>query len=348
MMENPSHIPRVGLPGMDRIPFGTHACHFYSNRDELIRTLVPYFIEGLSGNERCFWVTAPPLPARDAYIAIRKQGVDDAIQDGALVVLNFDQWYTSSAGLKGRHIVDLWLKEEERALAEGYNGLRIAGNTSFLKPGDWSAFLEYDRSVTTGFKNRRIVALCSYMSAHCNEQQRSEVLHAHHRALQGSDTDRKRVEPPALPQHGTSGTDQPISQPAEGAGSAISSAGKVRLLIAEDHAVLRYTLRSILSRYPDLDIVGEAANGEEAVVRAQELQPTIVLMDISMPRLDGITATRRIRAASSRIAVVGLSVDTEGHSVQSMLNAGAVAVVPKERAAEDLYSAIHRAIAFPQ
>ena len=123
-----------------------------------------------------------------------------------------------------------------------------------------------------------------------------------------------------------------------------ATAAKIRLLIAEDHAALRYTLRSILEQYPDIEIVGEAANGEDAVMRAEELQPAIVLMDINMPKLDGIAATRRLKANASTMAVLGLSAYGEGHSLDGMLRAGAVAVVSKERAIEDLYDAIQRAV----
>jgi DNA-binding NarL/FixJ family response regulator len=127
----------------------------------------------------------------------------------------------------------------------------------------------------------------------------------------------------------------------------MASATTIRLLIAEDHTVLRYTLCSVVKQYPDIEIVGEATNGEDAVLKAEELQPAIVLMDINMPQLDGIEATRRITANSSRIVVLGLSVHGEGDSIDAMLRAGAVAVVSKERAIEDLYNAIQRVIAFP-
>jgi DNA-binding NarL/FixJ family response regulator len=124
-----------------------------------------------------------------------------------------------------------------------------------------------------------------------------------------------------------------------------ASAAKIRVLIAEDHPVMRYTLCSVLKQYPEVEIVGEAINGEDAVLKAEELRPAIVLMDINMPKLDGITATRRIKAMSNRISVLGLSVDGERYSIDAMLRAGAVAVVPKERAVDDLYGAIQRASA---
>jgi MEDS: MEthanogen/methylotroph, DcmR Sensory domain len=186
-----SHITRCGLWGIDQVPFGMHACHFYSNRDQLVAALVPYVIAGLCGNERCLWAAAPPLPAREAVRALRAawDGADDAAQAGALRILDFDHWYASAAGLRGLDVVELWLEEEKRALAEGYNGLRIAGNASFPKPGDWSTFIEYQEAVTARFNGRRIVALCSYARAECNEQQMSEVTHAHHCAFEAPNSD---------------------------------------------------------------------------------------------------------------------------------------------------------------
>ena len=190
-MANFTHITRFGLPGIDPIPFGMHTCHFYSNRDQLVAALVPYFAAGLRANERCLWITAPPLPVQEAVAVLRDawNGVDDAIQTGELRILDFDQWYASSAGLRGLDVVQIWLKEEEQALDEGYNGLRIAGNTSFLKKDDWSTFMEYEQAVTAHFKSRRIIALCSYALTQCTDQQMSEVLHAHHGALRSSDDD---------------------------------------------------------------------------------------------------------------------------------------------------------------
>ena len=183
---NLPRFTRSGLPGIDDVPLGMHACHFYADRGELVAALVPYCIAGLRGNERCLLVTAPPLPASEAIQESRAAwvGIDDAIQMGALRVLDFDQWYASSGQLKGLEVVQLWLEEEERALAEGYSGLRIAGNTSFLTPEDWAAFMEYEEAVSARLNNRRIVALCSYALAVCNDVRMKEVIHTHHCGLE--------------------------------------------------------------------------------------------------------------------------------------------------------------------
>jgi two-component system, sensor histidine kinase PdtaS len=183
------HLTRCGLPGIELIPFGTHACHFYATREDLIAALVPYCVAGLEANERCLWIAASPLSGRDAIEAMRAhwEHADEAIQSGALRILDFDRWYTGSQGLLGVEVIDLWLKEEEAALAEGYNGLRITGNTSFVAPNDVATFMEYERAVTERFAGRRIVALCSYLLAKQSDHRVSEVRQAHHCAFEHPD-----------------------------------------------------------------------------------------------------------------------------------------------------------------
>jgi DNA-binding NarL/FixJ family response regulator len=125
----------------------------------------------------------------------------------------------------------------------------------------------------------------------------------------------------------------------------MASAGKIRLLIAEDNEGYRYALRAILDEYPSLEVVGEAKDGEDAIRRTEELQPMIVLMDINMPKLDGIAATRHIKAHYEEITVIGLSVRVDQDYVDAMRNAGAMELLPKENATKDLYGAIQRAMA---
>ncbi|HYD86908.1 MAG TPA: MEDS domain-containing protein [Vitreimonas sp.] len=196
MTRSDAHFTESGLDGLELVPWGTHACHFYNGRDELLASLVPYIMAGLRARERCIWIAARPLPAREAMQALRTawHSADDAIQTGALRILDFDRWYTSS--LIGADLADLWLAEEERALADGYAGLRISGNLSFMTPDGWPAFRDYERSVTDRFAGRRIVALCSYVLKDCGDQQMQDVLEAHNCALERRDA-HWQVLPPA-------------------------------------------------------------------------------------------------------------------------------------------------------
>jgi DNA-binding NarL/FixJ family response regulator len=125
----------------------------------------------------------------------------------------------------------------------------------------------------------------------------------------------------------------------------MTAAHKIRVLIVDDHVMVRQGLRALLMSYPNLEVVGEAGNGEEAVSNAAKLQPTVVVMDIGMPSLDGIGATRLIKTQYPQMAVLGLSVNAPTYHVDAMLKAGAFEVLTKEKAVDELYSAIQRATA---
>lgn len=190
-MSEHSHLTECGLPGINRIPYGLHACHFYPRREQLIEALVPYFLAGLRAGERCIWVAAPPLPAEEAERELRAAwaGAGEALARGAVRILDFDRWYTGTAGFNGADaVVKLWLDEEERALAEGYTGLRLTGNTSFLEPKDWEKFMEYERTANAGLHGRRIVALCSYLLPNISSGKVMEVMRAHDCAFDRPDS----------------------------------------------------------------------------------------------------------------------------------------------------------------
>lgn len=97
-----------------------------------------------------------------------------------------------------------------------------------------------------------------------------------------------------------------------------------------------------MASYHDLEVVAEAADGEEALTQAQVHQPDVIIMDLNLPRLSGIEATRHIKEAHPHIVIIGLSVQSTPDRAEALLQAGAVALVTKEQAAEDLYAVITR------
>jgi two-component system, NarL family, response regulator LiaR len=119
----------------------------------------------------------------------------------------------------------------------------------------------------------------------------------------------------------------------------------IRLLITDDHDVVRQGLRFYLRRDPEIEIVGEAADGEEAVQMARNLKPDVVLMDLLMPRMDGIEATERIRAELPEVEVVALTSVLEDAAVTGAIRAGAIGYLLKDTRAEALSDAVKGAAA---
>jgi len=116
--------------------------------------------------------------------------------------------------------------------------------------------------------------------------------------------------------------------------------GKIRILIADDHAVVREGTRRILEQESDMEVVGEAGDGEEAVNLATSLKPDVAIMDISMPKMDGIEATKLIKAACPSISVLALSAYDDDQFVFSLLEAGAAGYLLKSVRSRELLDAI--------
>jgi len=118
---------------------------------------------------------------------------------------------------------------------------------------------------------------------------------------------------------------------------------KITVLLCEDHQVVREGLRSLLQSQPDIQVVGEAANGSEAVVLARRLLPQVVLMDISMPGTNGLEATRQIKREVADAHILVLSSYDELECVDELINSGAVGFLSKRSAANQLPEAIRAA-----
>ena len=115
---------------------------------------------------------------------------------------------------------------------------------------------------------------------------------------------------------------------------------KIRVLIVDDHQVVRQGLRTFLELHADIDVVGEAGDGASAVARARELEPNIVLMDLVMPGMDGIAATRAIKALGKATQVIALTSFTEDEKVFPAIQAGASSYLLKDVSPDDLVEAI--------
>ncbi|CAE6727674.1 response regulator [Nitrospira defluvii] len=119
----------------------------------------------------------------------------------------------------------------------------------------------------------------------------------------------------------------------------------IGILLVDDHQMVREGLRSLLENYDDVAVIGEAADGSEAIQSVDSLHPAVVIMDINMPKTNGIDATSEIKSRHPHIAVIGLSVQNSEEAQDAMLKAGAARLLSKEAAVDELYEAIRQALA---
>ncbi len=115
---------------------------------------------------------------------------------------------------------------------------------------------------------------------------------------------------------------------------------KIRILLADDHAVLRAGIRALLEAQPDLQVIGEAGDGQAAVQRARELQPDVVVMDIGMPGLDGLAATRQILDSNPKTRILFLTQHENKEYILPALKLGAAGYVLKRAEGDELLTAI--------
>lgn len=115
---------------------------------------------------------------------------------------------------------------------------------------------------------------------------------------------------------------------------------KIRVLLAEDHVVVRESIRQFLDRESDLEVVGEAGDGEEAVRLATQLHPDVIVMDVAMPKVNGIEATRRVKALSPATAVLALTAYDYDQYIFALLEAGAAGYLLKDVSGQELVDAI--------
>ncbi|MCG3139221.1 MAG: Transcriptional regulatory protein LiaR [Anaerolineae bacterium] len=119
----------------------------------------------------------------------------------------------------------------------------------------------------------------------------------------------------------------------------------IRVMLVDDHAVVRSGLGAFLMAYDDLELVGEASNGERAIALCQQLQPDVVLMDLMMPGMDGVTATKLIRERQPATQVIALTSFKEKEMVEGVLQVGAIGYLLKDVSADELARAIRAAAA---
>jgi signal transduction histidine kinase len=193
-----------GIDVVGDVAWGTHTCHLYQTKEDLLDILVPYFKAGLVNNEFCVWITAEPLNEKEARKALREAlpNFSRYLKRGQIDIAPYDQWYLRDGAFAAQAVYDSLMDKLNWALSEGYDGLRAAGNIGWLEQKDWKSFTAYEQKINGSLVERRMIVVCSYPLSKCGVSQVIDVIENHQYALVKRDgrwelmenAGRKRIE----------------------------------------------------------------------------------------------------------------------------------------------------------
>lgn len=174
-----------GIDVIGECPWGTHFCQFYLDPQDLTDILVPYFKAGLESNEYCMWITSPPLTKEEAEAALRRAvpQLDWFLREGRIEILPHSSWHLAGGSFDTKRVLRGWVEKLEKARARGLDGLRVTGNTAWLKKKDWKAFTEYEEAINSVAGQHRLLALCTYSLEKCGAPEILDVVRNHQFAL---------------------------------------------------------------------------------------------------------------------------------------------------------------------
>jgi PAS domain S-box-containing protein len=174
-----------GIDVIGSVPWGTHFCQFYQTKQDLIDILVPYFKAGLEDNEFCMWVTSEPLMTVEVQETMREavEDFDDYLRNGQIEVISYQDWYLLGGTFDDDRVLRGWVSKLEQALARGFSGLRLTGNTFWLERNHWHAFMEYEAKVNDVIGRYRMLAICTYSLDKCDGAAVIDVVRNHQFAL---------------------------------------------------------------------------------------------------------------------------------------------------------------------
>ena len=175
----------MGIEVMDAVPWGTHICQFYKTKQDLLDILVPYFKAGLENNEFCIWVTSQPLIEKGVEEAMRKAVPKFAqyLGRGQIEVIPYDEWYLKEGVFNREEVYKAWIDKLNHALAEGYDGMRVTGNMTWLDEKIWGDFTDYEEDINNGIVNRQMIAICTYSLDRCGASEIVDIVGNHPLAL---------------------------------------------------------------------------------------------------------------------------------------------------------------------
>jgi transcriptional regulator with GAF, ATPase, and Fis domain len=197
-MQSPAR--KTGIDVVGDMPWGTHCCHFYNTKDDLLETLVPYFKAGLESNEMCVCVLSQPVTEHEICDAMRgaMAGFDKYLAQRRIELLWGAEWYLNDGILGLEQTLLKWEEKLQEALARGFDGVRVTGNTFWLEKKDWNDFSAYEKKLNEAIVNRRMICLCSYPMQTCGAAEVMDVASNHQFAVARRNGIWEVVETPEL------------------------------------------------------------------------------------------------------------------------------------------------------
>ena len=159
-----SALRRSGISVVGDMPWGSHFCQFYETKADLLSTLVPYFKAGLEDGEFCVWVISEPVSEDEAWGALQQviPDLDRHLSSGSIEMFPAREWYLEQGKLELERVTGAWSDKLSGALARGYPGMRVSGNTAWLQKKDWRDFCEYEEQLNGSITDQRMAVLCTY------------------------------------------------------------------------------------------------------------------------------------------------------------------------------------------
>jgi PAS domain S-box-containing protein len=176
---------KSGIDVVGDIPWGTHFCLFYETKDDILDAVVPYCKVGLENHEYCLWVVSEPLRVEDAWYALAQAipDLDRYVSDRSMEIVSAHDWYLHGGVFDLKRVTDSWHEKLAGALARGYAGVRVTGDTAWLEKKDWKDFCEYEDSLNEAVANQRLAVLCTYRLASCGAFEILDVVRTHQFAV---------------------------------------------------------------------------------------------------------------------------------------------------------------------
>jgi PAS domain-containing protein len=174
-----------GIDIIGDIPWGTHFCQFYQTKEDLMDILISYFKAGLENKEFCLWITSQPVEVEEAKEALKKAvpDLDTYLENGQIEFIPYAHSNLKDGNLDSENISKGWVEKFNQALTNGYEGLRLAGNTFWLEKNDWNDFADHEDEIDRIIENYQMMVLCTYFLDRCDTTKIIDVILSHQFAL---------------------------------------------------------------------------------------------------------------------------------------------------------------------